>query len=135
MKRSRKPIPHFRTRPRLGLRPRNFLDPRSYVVEKIEAGEVVKKRVELRGQDMINFRLEVFHRARGWCEDRRAIDCQRRAPWDGPQRGELSHKKHGAFGPGDVLSNVMWSCRACHKLHHLGPQWEMKMEEMRGDGL
>lgn len=112
-----KPIPHFRTRARLGPRPANLKDPRSYVVASTG-------RVVLRGRDKTKFRLTIFKRSGGYCEE-----CGRYARWDGLDGGELSHLDHHSVGGlGDVEQNVIWSCKSCHRKRHPGPQWTPKSE-------
>jgi len=84
-------------------------------------------RVILSGADMTALRRAVYRRASGLCEAPDATGskgiCGRFAPWDGWKHGEMSHVIHGAAGPGDVLTNVIWSCFSCHRKRHPGPQW------------
>src|SRR5947209_2380946 len=61
-----------------------FKDPRSRVLWRTG-------RVQLRGQDKTDLRRDVYGRAQGRCEDERnGKRCNRFAPWDGLQHGELS---------------------------------------------
>jgi hypothetical protein len=74
---------------------------------------------------MYELRRRVFQRSGGFCEVIKANGkkCGTYARWDGIGKGDLSHIKHGAKGPGDVDSNVLWSCRPCHSARHPGPQF------------
>ena len=67
-----------------------FKDPRSRILWRTG-------RVVLKGQDKTDLRRQVYARAGGRCEEvRNGKRCNRFAPWDGLQHGELSHKRHGA---------------------------------------
>lgn len=93
-----------------------FKDPRSKVLWRTG-------RVILKGQDKTDLRRQVYTRAAGRCEEvRNGKRCNKFAPWDGLQHGELSHRQHGASRD-DTPSGVIWSCRECHRKRHPGPQF------------
>jgi hypothetical protein len=84
---------------------------------------------------MYELRRRIFKRAEGKCEVIKANGkrCNAYAKWDGIGKGDLSHIKHGAKGPGDVDSNVLWSCRECHSKRHPGPQFGLSAERRQSE--
>ena len=78
-----------------------------------------KLSVRLVGKAKERLRHECYLRAEGYCELKLAPDC---AGWAGENTcGEMAHypRSIGA-GASDQLSDVKWSCRACHRWQHNG---------------
>lgn len=121
MKSRPKPIPRFRTRPRLGTWPQNFNDPRSHVVQR--TGQII-----LRGVDKTNFRFCIFRRAGGHCEiEWDGKVCGKFAAWDGIGKGDLVHIVATGRGGSDTHDNCLWGCQECHRRKfHPGLQWSKK---------
>ena len=89
---------------------RGFNDKRSFVS--------TKGHDYLAGSDMAARRHQVFVRDNG--------RCQTCGAWYGEDWGEVHHRLHRGRGGSDDLSNLEWSCRKCHRQHHVRPMWTRK---------
>ena len=95
--------------------------------QRRESSPWLPRRIREDAAGMHRLRREAFRRAGGRCEiETDGKRCNVYAAWDGMNRGELWHKVHRGMGGSDELDNVLWSCRACHKKRHPGPQWSKK---------
>lgn len=83
---------------------RQFLDERSFVA--LSSGCEM-----LYGKDISNRRHEIFLRDLG--------RCQYCGMWVGEEYGEMHHVIHRGKGGSDDASNLVWSCRKCHRSHHI----------------
>lgn len=86
---------------------RNFSDKRSRVM--------LDGRLSLKGKDMSEQRHRVFLRDQGRCQN-----C---GAWVGEDYGEMHHIIHRGKGGSDDIENLSWSCRKCHRSHHVRVKW------------
>src|SRR5882724_5162603 len=89
--------------------------PRRYKVSK--SGQVTQNAAGMHA-----LRMEVFERSGGRCENTLTwLEFKYRCPkTDGWEFGEMHHRRHRARGGSDVIENLFWVCRECHRRHHDG---------------